>query len=695
MRQATLYSDCGNTIHRSPAAWLLTSAFLTLTTTPSLAMADSFSDFRGLWISRFEYNEDSVSSIQSRIADAASLGITDVIWQVRGRADAYYFSNHESPAQGWQQQIDPLQVALDAAHANGMKLHAWLNTMPLWSSSSQPADPNHIWFNESPSFRVTDINGNVEQIVGGNSTFGGTYARINHVLPEVQTHINNVVNDLATNYNVDGIHLDYIRWLGPNGGGSEGFRPDWDYLPHDAYSHQLYFDETGQDASDGSTFTKREAYRDWVQGRITDLVSTVGQTVDAAEISQGREIKLSAAVWNNPTTAERDYMQDYRTWLQQDLLDIAIPMVYLRNSNNHLMDGFLNDIFSTPTNTDVSIGLGTYLHDASNGGVNETIYQLQKAYDAGADSATFFSYGSFFDSGSLGDQRTAAVNAWYDALVPTDPGGGLSPNADIITDFETDEGYFPFDATHSGSNSGILGATADRTTAEAHLGDYSQVITIDGSPSGWFLRHVAGIGTAADPGSNLPLESEGSIGFWLKTSDPGVSVRVAVDDPGTADRGLAKPVIADGQWRLYEWDLSDDSQWEGWVTGDGLITGQTVTLDSIQFFGAGDAVIYLDTVAHNPLGSLLAPSITGDYNSDGMVDVQDYAAWRTQYGASVTPGEGPDGNADGLVDAADYVVWRNAYANAAQPASLTSTPEPGCLLLLFSGVVCLSSARRR
>lgn len=290
---------------------------LALTILPTLASAaDPFGDFRGLWISRYEYNEDSVSSIQQKIADAASLGITDVIWQVRGRADSYYHSNYEPRAQAWTSGIDPLQTAIDAAQSHGIKLHAWLNTMPLWQSTTQPNDPNHIYHNTNPSFRVTDINGNTEAIVGGSSTFtGSSYIRVNHVLPEVQTHLNNVVQDIAENYDVDGIHLDYIRWVGPGGGQSEGYRPDWDFMPHDAYSHQLYFDATGQDGSDGSTFVKREAYRDWVQSRITDLVTSVGQTIDAVELTEGREIKLSAAVWNNPTTAERDYMQDYRTWL--------------------------------------------------------------------------------------------------------------------------------------------------------------------------------------------------------------------------------------------------------------------------------------------------------------------------------------------------------------------------------------------
>ncbi len=396
------------------STWCVALLLVGITGSP----ASSFEDFRGLWISRFEYNEDSTSSIQSRINRAADMGITDVFWQVRAKADAYYNSNFEPAAQGWQQNIDPLQTAIDTAQSRGVKLHAWLNTMPIWRDSAQPSDPSHIWFNADPSFRVTDINGVTETVVGGQSSFtGNTYARVNHVLPEVQTHLDNVVNDLATNYEVDGIHLDYIRWLGPGGGQSEGFRPDWDYLPHDPASHQLYFDETGLDASDGSSFAKREAYRSWVQGRVTDLVERVGVTIDAAELSEDRQIELSAAVWNNPTTARRDYLQDYRTWLQQDLLDLAIPMVYLSQSNRNLLDGFLNDIFSTPTNMDVSIGLGTYLHtnDPGRGGVDETIAQLQQVYDDGrADSVTFFSYGSLLDGSPLSDQRRDAVLDWYD-----------------------------------------------------------------------------------------------------------------------------------------------------------------------------------------------------------------------------------------------------------------------------------------
>lgn len=649
------------------------------------ARGQGFGDFKGMWVSRFEYNEDSVADIQQKLSDAASLGITDVMWQVRGRADAYYYSNFESPAQGWQQNIDPLQVAIDAAHSNGIKLHAWMNTMPLWSNSTSPADTNHIWYNSDPSFRVTDINGQTEAIQNGASTFGGSYARVNHVLPEVQTHINNVVNDIATSYDVDGIHLDYIRWLGPSGGAGESFRPDWDYLPHDPYSHQLYQQETGLNGADGSSYAKREAYRDWVQGKITQLVTSVGQTVDSAELAEGRQIQLSAAVWNNPTTAERDYMQDYRTWLQQDLLDIAMPMVYLDNGNSHLLDGFLTDILDAQTNTDISIGLGTYLHDAGGGGVNETISQLQKVYGSGADSASFYSYGSFFDAGSLGADRADAVADWYAALADVPPAGGvLSPDATVITSFDSpgDQGYFNSPITAAGQTTIGSLSVAEQTSDESHMGGGSQLLDIDANGS-WTLRHLAG---GSSPAGNLVLTAEGSVGFWLKTDDPGLTVQIAVDDPSTADRGTLKNVIADNQWRLYEWDLSDDDQWQAWVNGDGAITGPTLTLDSIFFYGSGDATIYLDTVAHNPLGSLLAAPVVGDYDGSGTVDAGDFDAWLSQFGATVTPGDGADGNGDGKVDARDYAVWREAYAaSVPAPAPLnpfTPVPAPGGLALL-------------
>ncbi|TWT36471.1 hypothetical protein KOR34_13770 [Posidoniimonas corsicana] len=75
----------------------------------------------------------------------------------------------------------------------------------------------------------------------------------------------------------------------------------------------------------------------------------------------------------------------------------------------------------------------------------------------------------------------------------------------------------------------------------------------------------------------------------------------------------------------------------------------------------------------------LAPAVAaaGDYNADGRVDSDDYAAWRSQYGGAGAA----DGNQDGVVNAADYSIWRDALESAATAAAATSAPSPTAAVL--------------
>ena len=182
-------------------------------------------------------------------------------------------------------------------------------------------------------------------------------------------------------------------------------------------------------------------------------------------------------------------------------------------------------------------------------------------------------------------------------------GTGGSNEFTMIESFDVDEGYFGSSLQFSGSNQGIGAAsTANRVTSEAQDGAGSQELFIDGDSSGWFLRHVSGIGSFASPAGNLAFDTTGYLGLWLKTDSPGLTVRPAIDAPDTADRGVAKDVVADGEWHLYEWNLEDDAEWQAWVNGDGIIDAATATLDSIQFTGSGAATLFLDSVSHNPAG---------------------------------------------------------------------------------------------
>lgn len=285
-------------------------------------------------------------------------------------------------------------------------------------------------------------------------------------------------------------------------------------------------------------------------------------------------------------------------------------------------------------------------------------------------------------------------SGWLSVDVPPIPPG---PGT-ILDNFDVDEGHFtyPYNFSPPSQTAGLSNATTiDRVTTEAQAGAGSQLLNLvsDGSPS-WKMRHSSGTpGNPAVPAGNVPLDATGYVGFWLMTDDAGVQVQIVMDDPGTGEMGTLQDVIADGQWHLYQWNLEDDSQWDGWVNGNGAIDEATVTIDSIYFWGSGDAQIYLDTVSHNPDGMLGAPPIPGDFDGDNDVDGDDLADWKdgfgTTSGALVADGDADD---DGDVDGNDFLVWQRNVTPANNAAPV---PEPAAGVLALLAAVGLLVRRRK
>jgi hypothetical protein len=83
----------------------------------------------------------------------------------------------------------------------------------------------------------------------------------------------------------------------------------------------------------------------------------------------------------------------------------------------------------------------------------------------------------------------------------------------------------------------------------------------------------------------------------------------------------------------------------------------------------------------------------GDFNSDDVVDLDDYQKWKADYGKWVAKGGGADGNADGVVNSADYSVWRNAISGSAGTGSAI-VPEPSSLLSILLAACLLTGGLR-
>jgi hypothetical protein len=182
----------------------------------------------------------------------------------------------------------------------------------------------------------------------------------------------------------------------------------------------------------------------------------------------------------------------------------------------------------------------------------------------------------------------------------------------ILDDFETGEGHFASVPTFSGSNRNVSAGTADPTTTRAQAGSSSELINFTAAvpPStptfaGTMLRFLSGGGTVAN---NVNIGPDGYVGYFLATTTPGLTTGIGLDDGAQLERGVLQPVIADGQFHLYQFNLDDPAGYTRFAgTGETPgIDGPGVSIDSIFILGPDGVspTVYLDTVAYNPTGDL-------------------------------------------------------------------------------------------
>lgn len=349
-------------------------------------------DLFGLWVTRWDFQ--SPEDVRTIIADASKAGVSDVFWQVRGQGDAYY----KSPFEPWGEDLtllrdqdnkpirdrtrtldpgfDPLGLAISEAHARGIKLHAWLNVMPLWKGSVEPIDLRHP-YHAHPHWRLRDETGKPQPLTEG-------YVVVNPVLDEVQDYIVRVAGDIADRYPIDGLHLDYIRFLADELGKDKLY-------PGDSRSLSLYARMEGDRATIGQL--NRTKYRAWIRDRISTLVERIGK-----ESLKGHDgVLYSAAVWRRPELAKNQYLQDAERWIREGTVDLIMPMIYTNDDSQFSSD--LEAWYSIVDRRRVIPGIGAYKHS----GASQTITQAALGHPR---RFVLFAYSTLFESVNPGQART-------------------------------------------------------------------------------------------------------------------------------------------------------------------------------------------------------------------------------------------------------------------------------------------------
>ncbi|MDQ3242550.1 MAG: family 10 glycosylhydrolase [Gemmatimonadota bacterium] len=338
---------------------------------------------RALWVTRFDY--DSEAKIVRIMETAARANFNIVYFQARAAGDAYYRSSIEPCAAllcarlGGTPSYDPLEVAVREGHRRGIQVHAYLNALSARAAGiagqcraipePAPGNPRHMLL-DHPEWIMTDRRGlplpcpNSEEYVWVSPAYAG-----------VRQRLAAVAADVARRYQVDGIHLDRIRYPGP----------EWS---HDAESSRQF----GKDPITNS--------REWRAFRTGLVNAMVRETYDSvAAVRNG--LVMSAAVWGvyddiwnwRTRAGATDLMQDGRRWASDGYIDVLVPMTYYRiNATKCSRIDWACVLDEHMEGDERATGRHMYIGIDASKGASEVVKQIRLARNRGVTGVAVFSF---------------------------------------------------------------------------------------------------------------------------------------------------------------------------------------------------------------------------------------------------------------------------------------------------------------
>ncbi len=259
--------------------------------------------WRGVWVTTTASTAlDSKESINQTVANCKKAGINQIFVVVYNNARTIYPSNVLGSITGVKQLEkfagrDPLQEMIDAAHAAGLKVHAWFE---YGFSSSYSANGGSI-LKARPTWGALDQSG---QLVVKNG-----FDWLNAFLPEVQEYMMNLILEVVSKYDVDGIQGDDRLPALPSTAG------------YDPFTIAQYKSEHNNQAP--PTDIKDQAWVKWRANRLNKFMKRLYQEVKSAKPN----IIVSAAPSVYPWSLA-EYLQDWPTWVDSGWVDVVIPQCY-------------------------------------------------------------------------------------------------------------------------------------------------------------------------------------------------------------------------------------------------------------------------------------------------------------------------------------------------------------------------------
>ncbi len=281
------------------------------------ASAQTKREMRGAWIQcvngQFQGmgTQKMQQTLTYQLDELQKDGVNVIIFQVRPECDALYESSLEpwsrfltgqqgkAPSPYW----DPLQWMIDQCHARGMELHAWINPYRARTKTTTVLSPNHIKMRKPQNCFEYD---------------GLTI--LNPGLPENRDYICEVVRDIVTRYDVDGIHMDDYFYPYPAAGQT---------IPDDAQYRQ--YSNGIKDRGDWRRYNV-DLFIEQFYKTVHDTKPWVKVGISPFGIYRN---KKSSAIGSNTNGLQNydDLYADILLWVNNGWLDYCVPQIYWEIGN--------------------------------------------------------------------------------------------------------------------------------------------------------------------------------------------------------------------------------------------------------------------------------------------------------------------------------------------------------------------------